>query len=449
MLKPARCLAITLYMSETMVAPAAASCLLSIVNVFTWIILAAITGLYCLDTVAALLNQKSLGATMPDAFKDFYDTESYRKLREYTAASTRFGLVDSTFDLLVLVVFWFAGGFEFLDRAVRALHWGVVPTGLVYMAALGAGRTLLSIPFDAYHTFGIEQRFGFNKTTARIYITDRIKGLALSVVLGGPVLAVVLALFQHAGPHAWIYVWATVSAFMLAMAYAAPAIIMPMFNKFTPIEEGDLRSAILEYGRENQFPIAGLFVMDGSKRSTKSNAFFTGFGATKKIVLFDTLIANHTVDELVAVLAHEVGHFKHRHVIQHILLSILNTGVFLFLASLFMSSPALHEAFGVSQVSVWCGLALFMVVFTPLSEITSVAIGFLTRAHEFDADRFAVETTGHPDAMIHALKKLSRGNLSNPSPHPLMVALHHSHPPVLQRIEAIRAVAMPGPAAAC
>ncbi|HWB59034.1 MAG TPA: M48 family metallopeptidase, partial [Chthoniobacteraceae bacterium] len=397
-----------------------------------------LVALHALDTTAAWLNLKSLGAAMPDAFKDYYDAEGYRKLREYTAARTRFGIVDSTFGLLVLVVFWFAGGFEYLDRAVRALHWGVVPTGLVYIAALGAGRGLLSIPFDVYETFGIEQRFGFNKTTARVYIGDRVKGLALSIVLGAPVLTAVLALFQHAGPHAWIYVWATVSTFMLVMAYAAPAIILPMFNKFTPLEEGELRRAILEYGRANQFPIAGLFVMDGSKRSTKSNAFFTGFGSTKKIVLFDTLIANHTVDELVAVLAHEVGHFKHRHVIQHILLSILNIGVFLFLASLFMGSPALHAAFGVTQVSVWCGLALFMVVFSPLSEITSVALGFLTRAHEFDADRFAVETTRHAGAMIDALKKLSRGNLSNPAPHPLVVALHHSHPPVSRRIEAIR-----------
>ena len=410
-------------------------------NVFTWIILAVIVGLYILDTAADLLNLKSLGATMPDAFKDFYDGESYRKFREYADASTRFGLVESTFDLLVLIVFWFVGGFEYLDRAVRALHWGVVPTGLAYMAALGAGRMLLSIPFDVYDTFGIEQQFGFNKTTARVYIADRIKGLVLAVVLGGPVMAVVLALFQRAGPHAWIYVWAIVAAVMLVMAYAAPAIIMPMFNKFTPLEEEELRRAILEYGRANRFPIAGLFVMDGSKRSTKANAFFTGFGATKKIVLFDTLIANHTVDELVAVLAHEVGHFKHRHVIQHILLSILNIGLFLFLASLFMGSPALHAAFGVHAVSVWCGLALFTVVFTPLSEITSVGIGFLTRAHELDADRFAVETTRHASAMIDALKKLSRGNLSNPSPHPLVVALHHSHPPVVRRIEAIRGLA--------
>ncbi len=409
-------------------------------NIFTWIILALLVGLYLLDTAAALLNLKSLGEAMPNELKDVYDGKAWRTLRDYTAVKTRFSVVDSAFDLIVLVAFWFLGGFEFLDRAVRALHWGAVPTGMAYIAALGAGRMLLSIPFDIYHTFGIEQRFGFNKTTPRVYIADAIKGLVLAVVLGGPILAAVLSLFLHAGPHAWLYVWSTVSAFMLVMAYAAPAVIMPLFNKFQPLEEGDLRRAILEYGRANRFPIAGIFVMDGSKRSTKANAFFTGFGPTKKIVLFDTLIRNHTLDELVAVLAHEVGHFKHRHVIQHMVLAILNFGLFLFLASLFMGQPALLAAFGVHQVSVWCGLALFMVVYTPLSGITSVAIGFQTRAHEYDADRFAVETTRRADAMISALKKLSKDNLSNPAPHPLIVALHHSHPPVWKRIEAIRAL---------
>ena len=412
-------------------------------NIFTWIILAILVGLFVLDAVAALLNLNSSGRCMPDELNDVYDKETYRKLREYTAANTRFGLVDSTFDLFVLVAFWFAGGFEYLDHAVRSLRWGPVPSGLLYLGALVAGRMLLSIPFDIYRTFRIEQRFSFNNMTAKIYIADQIKGLVLSVLLGGPVLAAILALFVNAGPHAWIYVWAVVAAFILVMAYAAPAIIMPLFNKFEPLEEGNLRRAILDYARTNHFPIAGLFVMDGSKRSTKANAFFTGFGSTKKIVLFDTLINNHTVDELVAVLAHEIGHFKHRHVIQHLVVAVLNIGLFLFLASLFMGSPTLHSAFGVHTVSVYCGLALFMVIYSPLSQITSVLAGFQSRAHEFDADRFAAETTRHPDSMISALKKLSKDNLSNPTPHPLAVILHHSHPPVLQRIEAIRAVAIP------
>jgi len=412
-------------------------------NVFTWIILAVLVGLYLLDTVAALLNLKSTGKKMPDEFNDVYDAETFRKLQEYTATNTRFGLINSAFDLLVLVMFWLAGGFEHLDHAVRSLHWSIIPTGLLFMAALVVGHRLLSIPFDIYHTFRIEQRFGFNKMTPGIYIADQIKGIILTVLLGGPILAAILALFAHSGPYAWLYVWVVVTAFILVMAYAAPAIIMPLFNKFTPLEEGSLRRAILEYCGANNFPLAGLYVMDGSKRSTKANAFFTGFGSTKKIVLFDTLINNHTVDELVAVLAHEIGHFKHRHVIQHLVVAILNIGLFLFLASLFMGSPALHAAFGVHTVSVYCGLSLFMVIYAPLSQITSILAGFQSRAHEFDADRFAAETTRQPDTMINALKKLSKDNLSNPVPHPLTVILHHSHPPVLQRIEAIRAVAMP------
>jgi len=407
---------------------------------FTWIILAAIVAFYLLDTLTAFLNLKTLHHSASADSDGIYDDETYRKLLDYTAVNTRFGIIHSTFDLLVLLTFWLTGGFELLDRAVRALHWSPVPTGLVFIGALGFAKMLLSIPFDIYHTFIIEKRFGFNNTTRAVFLADQLKGLLLAVLLGAPFLAVVLALFQYGGPHVWLGVWGIVTAFMLLMAYVAPAVIMPLFNKFEPLEEGALRDSILEYGSANRFPIAGLFVMDGSKRSAKSNAFFTGFGSTKKIVLFDTLIRNHTVGELVAVLAHEVGHFKHRHVIQHMLLGILNIGLILFLASVFIHQPALHAAFGVSAVSVWCGLTLFMVVYLPASRIITVAMGFLSRAHEFDADRFAVETTRQAGAMIDALKKLSKNNLSNPVPHPLAVILYHSHPPVLQRIAAIRAL---------
>ena len=409
-------------------------------NAFTWVILAVLAGNQFLDAFAAMLNLKSLGKTSPEEFKDIFDTDNFRRLLDYTAVNTRFNLGQSTFDLLVLIVFWLEGGFQYLDRAARLPHWGVVPTGLLYMGTLGLGRMLLSIPFDIYHTFVIENRFGFNKTTAGIYAADTIKGLILSVVLGGPLLAAVLGLFAYGGPHAWLAGWAIVTGFMLLMAYVAPAAIMPLFNKFEPLEQGSLKSAILEYGRTNRFPISGIFVMDGSKRSAKANAFFTGFGSTKKIVLFDTLIKNHTVEELVAVLAHEVGHFRHRHVIRHLAFAILNTGLFLLLASIFIREPALHAAFGVSNVSVYCGLTLFLVVCTPLRRFATVASGFQSRLHEFDADRFAVETTRQADAMINALKKLSKNNLSNPAPHPLSVVLYHSHPPVMKRIESILAV---------
>jgi len=318
---------------------------LNSVNVFTWIILAAIVAFHLLDTIAAFLNLQALKNSAPADSDGIYDEETYRKLLPYTAANTRFGIIRSTFDLLVLLTFWLAGGFEALDRAVRALHWSPVPTGLVFIGVLGLAKMLLSLPFDVYRTFVIEKRFGFNNTTAAVFMADEFKGLLLAVILGAPFLATVLALFQYGGPHIWLGVWGIVAAFMLLMAYVAPAVIMPLFNKFEPLGEGALRDSILEYGSANRFPIAGIFVMDGSKRSAKSNAFFTGFGATKKIVLFDTLICNHTVGELVAVLAHEVGHFKHRHVILHMLLGILNIGLILFLASVFIRQPALHVAF--------------------------------------------------------------------------------------------------------
>lgn len=378
---------------------------------------------------------------MPPSLKGLYDEESYSKLREYTAANTRLDMLSSAFDLAVLAIFWFGGGFEYLDRVVRSFQWGPVVSGLVYLGALACGRMILSMPFEIFSTFGIEQRFGFNKTTPRMYVTDSIKGVVLSIVLGGPILAAILGLLEHGGPRAWLYCWAVVAGFLLVMVYVAPAVILPLFNKFTPLEEGDLRKAIIDYGKANRFPIADISVMDGSRRSTKANAFFTGFGATKRIVLFDTLINNHTKDELVAVLAHEVGHFKHRHIIQHLVLTILNVGLLLFLASILVHQPALHQAFGVRTVSVYCGLALFLIIYTPLSRLTSILIGFQTRAHEFDADRFAVNTTGHAAAMADALRKLVKSNLSHPAPHPLSVILYDSHPPAVARIAAIQALA--------
>ncbi len=309
------------------------------------------------------------------------------------------------------------------------------------MGGLWFGHWLINLPFDLYDTFSIEQRFGFNKMTPALFVADQIKSLLLTGVIGGGVLAILLALFQQSGPATWLYAWGFTSVLLFVFAYIAPAVILPLFNKFTPLEDGELKTAILDYGKSHAFSIAGLFVMDGSKRSTKSNAFFTGFGRTKKIVLFDTLIANHTVDELVAVLAHEIGHYKLRHILQHLAVAVANIGVFLFLAAHFIQARGLFDAFRVESMSAYAGLALFLVFYNPLSRALSIVRGFQTRRHEFQADRFASETTHHPQAMIDALKKLSKSNLSNLAPHPLCVVLYHSHPPVLQRIAAIQALA--------
>jgi STE24 endopeptidase len=324
-----------------------------------------------------------------------------------------------------------------LDRAVRSMHAGFIATGLLYFGALFLGKWLLGLPLEIYETFRIEERFGFNKTTPATFSGDQAKSLLLSAVLGGAVLALVLAILEHGGPAAWLYAWAMASLLLIAMVYAAPALILPLFNKLTPLEDGELRRQIMACAERLRFPLAEISVMDSSRRSTKANAFFTGIGGTKRVVLYDTLVTNHSTDELVAVLAHEIGHFKLRHIVQHIVVAILNIGIFLFLAQWLIRSPALYAAFGVAQPSIYAGLALFLVLYGPVSRLLGVARAAQSRSHEFAADRFASQNTGLPHALAEALKKLSRNNLGNLAPHPLHVVLYHSHPPVLERVRAL------------
>lgn len=412
-------------------------------NAIFWLVVCSLGVVHLLDCLAHWLNVRSLRATLPEEFRGVFDPDDYRRSLHYTAATARFECVNSTFNVAVLLAFWFCGGYDWLDRTVRAAEPGPLGTGLLYLGALWLGHWLINLPFDAYGTFRIEERFGFNKTTPATFAADAAKSLALSALLGGALLAIVLALFERGGEWIWLQAWLIVSVLLVAFVYAAPALILPLFNKFTPLPEGELKDAILDYGRTHDFPMGGIFVMDGSRRSTKANAFFTGFGKTKKVVLFDTLVLTHTPDELVAVLAHEIGHFKLRHILQHLVVAVLNIGLFLWLASYFLRSRALFDAFGVEQMSVHAGLALFLVFYNPLSRLLSVARGAQSRRHEFAADRFAATTTGQPRAMIEALKKLSKSHLANLAPHPLYVALYHSHPPVLRRIRALEEYGLP------
>jgi len=284
----------------------------------------------------------------------------------------------------------------------------------------------------------LEGRFGFNRTTLSTFFLDCVKGLCLALLLGGLLLAGVLALFEYASPYAWLYCWAAVVIFSLAMQYVAPTWIMPLFNKFTPMESGELKEAILRYARSVNFPIKNVLVMDGSKRSSRSNAFFTGFGRNKRIVLFDTLIAQHTVPEMVAVLAHEVGHYKKRHILQGTIIGVLYAGVIFFLLSLFLDSPDLFQAFYMRQESIYAGLLFFGLLYTPIELVLSIAMQMISRKNEYEADRFATETMDEPHNLIDVLKKLSTTNLSNLTPHPFFVFLNYSHPPLLQRIQAIQ-----------
>jgi len=284
----------------------------------------------------------------------------------------------------------------------------------------------------------IEERFGFNRATPRTFFLDHVKGLGLALLLGGLLLAGILALFQYIGLYAWLYCWAAVVIFSIAMQYIAPTWIMPLFNKFTPMESGELKEAILRYARSVNFPIKNVFVMDSSKRSSKSSAFFTGFGRNKRIALFDTLIAQHTVPEIVAVLAHEVGHYKKKHILQGTAVSILHTGIIFFLLSLFLGNPGLYQAFFMRQESIYAGLLFFSLLYTPLELVLSIVMQMVSRKNEYEADRFATETIDEPLNLIDALKKLSATNLSNLMPHPFYVFLNYSHPPLMQRIQAIQ-----------
>lgn len=395
------------------------------------------------DVVVEWLNLKHLRADIPEAMRGVFDEERYRKSQRYLQTSTRFDLLQETLLLPLIIGFILLGGFRWFDDVARATGWGMIPVGLVFGGALILLYQLAQLPFQVYETFVIEQRFGFNKTTPGTFVIDLLKGLLLMALIGGPVFAAVLWFFAALGSNAWWVSWIALTAIQLFLAFIAPVTILPLFNKFTPLEEGSLRARIETYAKAQGFRLSGLFKIDGSRRSTKSNAYFTGFGRAKRIALFDTLIDKHTEDELLGVVAHEVGHWKLGHVRRMIVVSALSTGLLLYLLSLFIGRPGLYEAFGVAyapvkgQPPVYAGLVFFGFLYTPISFVLSIAGHAMSRRHEFEADRFAAETTGAGEAMREALKKLSADNLSNLTPHPVKVALEYSHPPVLARLRAL------------
>ena len=409
-------------------------------NIYMIIILMTLIIDFALKLVMDFLNVKALDESLPREFEDVYEAGTYKRSQKYTRVNTKFGIISSTFGLAITLIFWFSGGFNWLDGIVRSWDAAHVWTGLFYIGILILVKTLVSLPFGIYRIFVIEERFEFNKTTPLIFIKDLVKSLLLTVVLGGPLLAGVLLLFEYAGPFAWFYCWIATTIFITFVQFIAPTWIMPLFNKFTPLEQGELKDSILKYAKSVKFSLKGIFVMDGSRRSTKSNAFFTGFGKNKRIALFDTLIGKHTVGELVAVLAHEIGHYKKKHIIQNIAIAIVHAGVMFYLLSIFISHKGLFDAFFMEQPSVYTGLIFFGMLFTPIEMILSIFMNIFSRKNEYQADRYAVETTGKSGDMIAALKKLSAHNLSNLTPHRLYVFLNYSHPPVLKRIEALRAV---------
>lgn len=412
-------------------------------NFMSVIILVGIFALWNLELVATLLNLKAFPEVVPQPLSDLMDAEKLEKARRYLQVNARFGIIQSTVSLVVLLIFWSVGGFGWLDQFARSITPSPVFAGLLFLTLLIVGQSLISLPFSIYHTFVIEQKFGFNRSSVSTFILDRLKGAFLAAVIGLPLAAAVLWIFGNV-PYAWLWAWAVVTAFQLVITYLAPSLIMPLFNKFTPMPAGDLKNGIEALGESCGFPLTGVFVMDGSKRSSKANAFFTGLGKRKKIALFDTLVEKSSQPEILGVLAHEIGHFRCGHIKQRLVVGILQTAVIFFLLGLATDpdgkfARVLFDAFGVHQISPQVGLVLFSILLEPVSKMLGVLANAWSRRHEFEADAYAAGATGDGTALGEALKKMTADHLSHPSPAPLRVWLDYSHPPLLQRLKALQA----------
>ena len=407
-------------------------------NIYLFIILSILVGGYLLNVLVEYLNIRNLKTDLPEEFKDLYDPQRYKTSQEYLKENTFFGIFEDTLFLGLIIAFILAGGFNLADKLARNFNHGAIISGLIFAGILMLVMEVLKIPFSAYHTFVIEEKYGFNKTTLKTFVTDILKSWALGALIGGIVFAAIIWFFSFLGRSAWLYFWAVFTVFELFLTFIAPVVIMPLFNKFIPLEDGELKTAVENYARKENFKMKGLFKMDGSRRSAKSNAFFTGFGRFRRIALFDTLIAKHTVDELVSVLAHEMGHYKLKHIQKSILLSILESGLMFFILSFFINNAGLARAFGMDNVSVYSSIIFFAFLYSPLNTALSVFGKWFSRKNEYEADRYAVTTYNKPEAMVSALKKLTVNNLGNLTPHPLKVFLEYTHPPILERINAIK-----------
>ncbi|MFP7754489.1 M48 family metallopeptidase [Thermodesulfobacteriota bacterium B35] len=407
-------------------------------NPYLVAVLAIILCSHLLEQAAALLNLRSLDPELPSEFRDVFDRHRYARSQEYTRVTTRFAMVRDAVLTLLTLGFILAHGFNALDSLARQPGLPPMATGLLFIGLLLLLSGLVNLPFSAYATFVIEERFGFNRTSIRTFCGDILKSVLLAILLGTPLLAAVLWLFERGGAMAWLYCWGVLALFVVVVQFLAPVVIMPLFNRFTPLEDGPLRQMILDYVRKEGTPVRDIHTMDGSKRSTRANAFFTGLGRFRRIVFFDTLLARLSPHEILAVLAHEMGHLRLHHLPRMMGATLLQMGFMLYLLSLCIDNRLLFDAFGMEHLSIYASLVFFGFLYAPLSLLVSVALHHVARHHEFQADSYAVRTTGLGDALISGLKKLAAANLANLTPHPFAVALHYSHPPILERIRAIR-----------
>ena len=402
-----------------------------------YIIIAIIIIDFLVDKILDALNAKRYDDPIPEELNDVYDQEEYQKSQRYKNTNYKFGLITSTFSLVLTLVFLGLDGFEFVDNLARSYSDNPIIIALIFFGIIMLGSDLLSTPLSYYQTFVIEERFGFNKTTKATFMLDKLKGLLMMAVIGGGLLAVIIWFYQITGTYFWLYAWALVAVFSVFTNMFYARLIVPLFNKQTPLETGKLRDQIYDYANSVGFNLDKIFVIDGSKRSTKANAYFSGFGSEKRVTLYDTLVNDLDDDEIVAVLAHEVGHYKKKHIIFNLVASLLLTGLTLFILSIFISNPLLSHALGVEIASFHVGLIAFGLLYSPISDLTGFVMNHFSRKFEYQADDYA-KNTYKAEPLISSLKKLSKNSLSNLTPHPAYVWVHYSHPTLLERVRNLR-----------
>ena len=402
------------------------------------VLLISLTALdFITEFILDYLNLKYQKSELPDELKGIYNEEEYKKSQDYLKANSKFGFISSTLNFIVVVAVLSTGTLGHLEEALRGSADNSILEGLFFFGILFIASDIFNLPFSIYNTFVIEEKFGFNKTTVKTFIVDKLKSYLLTAIVGGLILGFLLWLIIRLDHNFWIYFWIFISLFLLVVNMFYTSLIVPLFNKLVPLGEGELRESIENYSKKNKFSLTNIFVIDGSKRSSKANAFFSGIGPRKKIVLYDTLINNHSKEELVAVLAHEVGHYKKKHVITGLIVSIVQVGLMLFILSLLVFNPNISYALGDDQLSIPLNLVAFGILYSPISHITGLIMNVISRKHEYEADAFAAKTSASIE-LQNALKKLSVDNLSNLTPHPAYVFMHYSHPPLLERLRELK-----------
>ena len=406
-------------------------------SIYYLIIISAIIVEYLLSSLSSILDIKNISPNIPSDFEKAYDQEKYTKSQDYLRVRTRFGIFSSTFSLFLILVVIHSGVFGLLDQYVVSHTENYILQGLMFIGIIYFFQDVISLPFSIYNTFVIEEKFGFNKTTPSLFIIDKIKGYFIFIVVGSLIITPVLYFFNVYADTGWLIAWSILTLFMIAIQPLFVHVIAPMFNKFTPLEEGELRFAIEKYVNKVDFPLARIDIMDGSKRSAHSNAYFSGFGKSRRIAIFDTLVDKHSTEEIVSVVAHEVGHYKLKHILFGTIIGIVETGIMLFAFNLIMNDISLFHVFGVNNLSVHAGIVFFSMLYAPVSMVTSIISSYISRKNEFEADKYSLDTTNNSEALISMLIGLSANNLSHLTPHPLKVFLSYSHPPVIDRIKAV------------